>query len=123
MHGCSVDHQVDVIGDVGCCLTVHNLRSGCCQMVSQLTLMGVRTADAKALPHQNLCQAAHADAADSNKMNSNGFLKIYLIHTGFHPFLMFILFLYNMLLHILFLFTSFSMKSQCFSSLSTQIVI
>ena len=37
-------------------------------MVSQLTLMGVRTADAKALPHQNLCQAAHADAADSDEI-------------------------------------------------------
>ena len=89
----SVDHKVDVIGNVGCSLTVHHLCSGCCKMVGQLALMGVRAAHAKFLPHQDLCKAAHADTADSDKMNGNGFLKIYLIHTGFHPFLMFMFFL------------------------------
>ena len=93
MHGCGVNHQVHIIGNIGCRLAIHHLCSGCCQMFGQLALMGIGAAHAKSLPHQDLCKAAHADTADSDKVNGNGFLKIYLIHTGFHPFLMFMFFL------------------------------
>ena len=42
--------------------------------------MRVGPADGKAFVQKNLGQAAHADAADSDKMNPAGLIKINMIH-------------------------------------------
>ena len=80
MNRCGIDDHADVIGDILRLLSVENLRSHPFQVSCQVRPVGIRTADRKLVIQKNLCQAAHADAADADKMHSLRFLKIYLIH-------------------------------------------
>ena len=42
--------------------------------------MGIGTDNSKAFGMQNFCKPAHADAADSHKVNFDWFIEIDLIH-------------------------------------------
>ena len=80
MDGCGIYHKIGTVFDVIGTLTVGNLCTAAGQKISKGRLLGIGTGYGKMSCQQDLCQSAHADAADTDEMDVNGFLKIYLIH-------------------------------------------
>ena len=82
-----VNHGLNprLLFNIGGPLAVINPRPLLCQMSGKLRFMGVRAGYGKSGVQQDLCQPAHTDASDPNKVNVFRFVKIYLIHILF-PF-------------------------------------
>ena len=82
MDCCCINNHVHIIFDVGCTLSVVNYGTALFQGTGQRTGLGIGTGDLKIFFQKDLCEAAHADAADADKMYMDWFMKVYLIHNN-----------------------------------------
>ncbi len=80
MNSSSIYDQINAINNIGSTLSVENLRSVGCQMISKFTFLRIRTGNSETFFKKNLGQTAHADTADAYKVNMNRFMKINGIH-------------------------------------------
>ena len=80
MNGCGVNHGLNGIADIGSALAIIDFCPSFFEGICQRTFFGVGTGNLKSLFQKDFGQTAHTDAADPDKMNSDGFVKIYLIH-------------------------------------------
>ena len=80
MDGCGINNKVGSRKNVFCLLTVENLCAKRSQVAGQVTFFCIGTGNCKSFLLKNLGKAAHADAADANKMYMDWFAEIYFVH-------------------------------------------
>ena len=80
VNSCCVYNSVDIVGNVLRPLPVDDLCAVGGELVGELGLMGIRAAYCESSLQQDLSQSAHADSADSDKVNVFWFIKIDMIH-------------------------------------------
>ena len=85
VNSCCVYNSVDIVGNVLRPLPVDDLCAVDGELVGELGLMGIRAAYCESSLQQDLSQSAHADSADSDKVNMFWFIKIDLIHRSLLP--------------------------------------
>ena len=69
MDGCGIYHQIDVVSDIFRTLADGDACSLCFQMAGKLAGFLIGTGDGEISGQKDLCQRAHADTADTDKMN------------------------------------------------------
>ena len=69
MNGCCVNDKIDVIGDIFSTLTDRDMGTFGFKVMGKFAGFLVGTGDCKVSGEQNLCQRAHADAANADKVN------------------------------------------------------
>ena len=82
MDRCCVDNHIDIIFDIGCTLSVVDDGTTFLECTCKRTGFGIGTGDTEVFLKKDLGKAAHADAADTDKMNMKRFMKVYLIHNN-----------------------------------------
>ena len=82
MDGCCVYNNIYIILDIGSALSIVNHCTALLQCAGKRAGFCIGAGDPEILFKKNLCKAAHADAADSDKMNVKRFMKVYLIHNN-----------------------------------------
>src|SRR5699024_65613 len=78
--GSGVHNKVDVIGDVLRPLSDGDAGADAGEMSRDIGGLHVRAGDRKMAVDENLREAAHADAADADKVDVDWFLEVYFIH-------------------------------------------
>lgn len=79
-YGRCIYNKGNIVSNIFLVLSIYYLYAEAFQMSGYLALMPVGASDGKAHGVEKLCKSAHADAADSDKMNSAGLFEINFIH-------------------------------------------
>ena len=80
MDCCCIDNDINRILNVGSTLSIVESCTLAFKKGGQRAFFRVGTGDGKALLQENFGQSAHADSANTNKMDGDWFVKVYLIH-------------------------------------------
>ena len=80
MDGCCVNNNVNRVLDVGSTLSVVEGSPFFLEKSGQRAFLRVRAGDGESLFQKDLSQSAHADSANTNEMDGDRFMKVYLIH-------------------------------------------
>ena len=80
MNGCRIDHKTGAFFNIGCALSVEDPGSFVRKSPGQRRFLTVRAGNGKSFFHKDLGESAHADPADSDKVDVNRILKLYLVH-------------------------------------------
>ena len=80
MDGCCVNNNVNRVLDVGSTLSVVEGSPFFLEKSGQRAFLRVRDGDGESLFQKDLSQSAHADSANTNEMDGDRFMKVYLIH-------------------------------------------
>ena len=80
VNSCCIDNHLNRIGNIGGALTIVNFRTFAFQKTGQRAFFGIRTGNCKTFFKKNFSQSTHTDAADTNEMDGERFMKVYLIH-------------------------------------------
>ena len=80
MDGCSVNHKLYIVCNIGSALSVKNTCTLLRKRIRKGALLGIRTGYLELLTQKDLSKSAHADSANTDKVNMKRFMKVYLIH-------------------------------------------
>ena len=76
----SIDDQINIVGDVFSFLSIDDRRAMMFKFFSNRRGFHIRTGDGKTAFKKDLCQTAHADAANTHKMDFYRTVKVNFIH-------------------------------------------
>ena len=80
MDGCCVDNNINRVLDVGSTLSVVEGSPFFLEKSGQRAFFCVGAGDGESLFQKDLSESAHADSANTNEMDGDRFMKVYLIH-------------------------------------------
>ena len=82
MDGCSVNHKLYIVCNIGSALSVKNTCTLLRKRIRKGALLGIRTGYLELLTQKDLSKSAHADSANTDKMDMKRFMEVYLIHVN-----------------------------------------
>ena len=82
MDCCCIDNDINRILNVGSTLSIVESCTLAFKKGGQRAFFRVGTGDGKALLQENFGQSAHADSANTDKMDMKRFMEVYLIHVN-----------------------------------------
>ena len=80
MNGCSVNYKFYIVCNIGSALSVKDACTFPGKGIRKRAFFGIRAGNLEILAEKDLSKSAHADSADSDKVNVYWFLKINFIH-------------------------------------------
>ena len=80
MDSCRIDNDLDRFFNIRSPLTIENLGSALFKRSGKRAFLSIGTGHCEVFLQQDFRKTAHADAADTDKMDMQWFVKVYLIH-------------------------------------------
>jgi len=91
MDGSCINNNLNRIGNIGSALTIVDLCTFAFQKTGQGAFLGVRTGNCETLFQKYFSKSAHTDTANTDKMDRERFMEVYLIHNIISLSLIFLL--------------------------------
>ena len=82
MNGCSVNYKFYIVCNIGSALSVKDACTFPGKGIRKRAFFGIRAGNLEVLAEKNLSKSAHADSANTDKMDMKRFMEVYLIHVN-----------------------------------------
>ena len=82
MNGCSVNYKFYIVCNIGSALSVKDACTFPGKGIRKRAFFGIRAGNLEILAEKDLSKSAHADSANTDKMDMKRFIEVYLIHVN-----------------------------------------